>query len=163
MAYWAPTAINASQYAPQGDSGDDRQLDGALGRRPGLLAAQAADDPDSYLAVLARLDVYVPRRELDGPLLAAVLRRRLREIAAAGHLGELRSLPSARLRPDPQCRASWMLIALGHLAGLRVRPQKQPPPVLEDGMLDESAVNHLLIAAVTSHDYWPSKGGVVED
>lgn len=31
----------------------------------GLLAAQAADDVDAYLAVLARLDVFVPRREPD--------------------------------------------------------------------------------------------------
>ena len=31
----------------------------------GLLAAQAADDQDAYLTVLARLDVYVPRREPD--------------------------------------------------------------------------------------------------
>ena len=31
----------------------------------GLLAARAADDGDAYLAVLARLDVFVPRREAD--------------------------------------------------------------------------------------------------
>ena len=87
-----------------------------------------------------------------GPQLAPVLRRRLGEIAAADHLGELRSVPAARLRPDPALPGAWMLVALGNAADLRVRPGQQPPPVLADGRLNEFEVRELLIAAVASHD-----------
>ncbi len=80
-----------------------------------------------------------------GPELAATIRRRLCEIDAAAHLAELRSLPAARLRPDPRRNDGALLVALGRSADLRVRPQEEAPPVLLDGRLDELRVRGLLV------------------
>jgi plasmid maintenance system killer protein len=82
-----------------------------------------------------------------GPLLASVLRRRLGEIAAAEHLAALRRLPAARLRTHPADRC-LLLIALGTAADLHATPHEDPPPLLDDGALHESAVRSLMITAV---------------
>jgi plasmid maintenance system killer protein len=89
------------------------------------------------------------RRRAYGAQLSSTLRRRLGEIAAANHLGELRSVPAARLRADPTDADGWLLVALGQAADLRVRPNHNPLPTLLDGRLDEVAVRDLLVGAVT--------------
>jgi addiction module HigA family antidote len=83
-----------------------------------------------------------------GPRLAAALRRRLCDIAAARHLAELRSVPAARLRADPEQADGWLLVALGQLADMRVRPSQEPPPRLSDGRLDEMRIRELLVSDV---------------
>lgn len=98
----------------------------------------------SYNSDTERLRIY-------GAGLAPVLRRRLGEIAAAGHLGELRSVPATELRVDPTGSGGpgdWLLVSLDRSADLRVRPRDDPAPVLADGRLDEVAVLDLLVGAV---------------
>lgn len=80
-----------------------------------------------------------------GRPLAAVLHRRLGEVAASAHLAKLRRIPSARLRTDPE-REGGLLIALGKGADLRVRPGNELTPMLLDGSLDEQGVTELLVA-----------------
>ena len=88
------------------------------------------------------------RLRVYGPQLAPMLRRRLCEISAAGHLAELRSLPAARLRADPVRQDGWLLVALGRWADLRVRPREEPLPTLSDGRLDEVRIRELLVSEV---------------
>jgi hypothetical protein len=85
------------------------------------------------------------RLRVYGPRLASALRRRLCEIRAAGHLAELRSIPAARLRPEP---GGSLLVRLGHSGELRVRLGEEPPPRLSDGRLDEVGIRELLVSAV---------------
>lgn len=88
------------------------------------------------------------RLRVYGSHLAPALRRRLCEIAAAGHLAELHSVPAARLRADPARPGGWLLVALGRSADLRVRPREEPPPRLSDGRLDEVEIRELLVSDV---------------
>lgn len=62
MAYWGPDRIEriTGGLGVTTDNWTAPSIDDQ-----GLLAAQAAGDGDAYLAVLARLDVYVPRKEPD--------------------------------------------------------------------------------------------------
>ena len=65
MAYWGPDCIEriTGGLSVTTDNWTAPSVDDQ-----GLLAAQASGDGDAYLAVLARLDVYVPRKEPDqGP------------------------------------------------------------------------------------------------
>jgi hypothetical protein len=91
-----------------------------------------------------------------GPKLAAVLRRRLCEIRAAGHLAELRSIPAARLHPDPTRPGGFLLVPLGQVGELRVRLGEEPR--LSDGHLDEVRIRELLVSDVeaTPHDGDPA-------
>ncbi|MEY9956690.1 hypothetical protein [Streptacidiphilus sp. MAP5-52] len=100
---------------------------------------------DVELARACNEDVARERRY--GPLLAPVLRRRLAEIAAAEHLAALRRLPAARLRAHPTNR-HLLLVSLGAAADLHAAPREDPPPLLDDGSLHESAVRSLMITAV---------------
>jgi hypothetical protein len=83
-----------------------------------------------------------------GEPLASKLRQRLGEISAVRHLADLRRLPAARLRHDATSVDGSMLIALGRVADLRVRPRYDPLPILPDGRLDEIEVRELVVAAV---------------
>lgn len=88
------------------------------------------------------------RLRIYGPGLASALHRRLGEMAAAGHLAELRRVPAARLRADPGRDAGALLVALDQGADLRVRPSEEPLPTLFDGRLDELRVKELLVSEV---------------
>lgn len=88
------------------------------------------------------------RVHMYGEPLASRLRQRLGEISAAPHLADLRRLPATRLRHDSMSLDGAMLIALGRVADLRVRPRYDPLPILPDGRLDEIEVRELLVAAV---------------
>ena len=99
---------------------------------------------DSTLARSCNDDATRERRY--GAALALVLRRRLAEIAAVAHLGELRRMPAARLRGHPDGRL--LLVSLGTAADLQMLPRDDPPPLLADGSLHELAVHALLITAV---------------
>ncbi|MFG3292325.1 hypothetical protein ACGF3G_26400 [Streptomyces sp. NPDC048179] len=82
-----------------------------------------------------------------GAVVAAVLRRRLAEIDAAAHLADLERLPAARLRPcldDP----GLLLVSLGPLADLHLRPRADPPPRLPDGTLDYADVRVVIVTDV---------------
>lgn len=83
-----------------------------------------------------------------GEPLASRLRQRLGEISAVPRLVDLRRLPAARLRHDSTSLDGSMLIALGRVADLRVRPRYDPLPILPDGRLDELEVRELVVAAV---------------
>lgn len=83
-----------------------------------------------------------------GEPLASRLRQRLGEISAASRLADLRQLPAVRLRHDSMSFDGSMLIALGRVADLRVRPRYDPLPILLDGRLDENEVRELVVAAV---------------
>lgn len=98
------------------------------------LARRCNDDQE-------RLQVY-------GPKLAATLRRRLCQISVAAHLAELRTVPAARLRDDPERPEGWLLLALRERTDLRIRPREDPLPRLGDGRLDEVGIRELLVADV---------------
>lgn len=88
------------------------------------------------------------RVHMYGEPLASRLRQRLGEISAAAHLADLRRLPAAQIRHDSMSLDGSMLIALGRVADLRVRPRYDLLPILPDGRLDEIEVRELLVAAV---------------
>ncbi|MFF9601729.1 hypothetical protein ACF1GY_05545 [Streptomyces sp. NPDC014684] len=88
------------------------------------------------------------RTERYGPALAATIRRRLCEVNAVTHLGELRRLPGARLRRHPARNDGSMLISLGPAADFLVHPRDDPPPTLLDGGLDEARVRTLVVLAI---------------
>ncbi|MFJ8967033.1 hypothetical protein ACIRG5_47380 [Lentzea sp. NPDC102401] len=88
------------------------------------------------------------RAQVYGEPLASTLRRRLGEISAASHLAELRRFPAVRLRQDATRGDGSLLVALGRVADLRVRPRYDPPPILPDGRLDEFEVRELVVAAI---------------
>ncbi|MEU8712798.1 hypothetical protein [Streptomyces sp. NPDC048663] len=88
------------------------------------------------------------RTERYGPALAATIRRRLCEINAVTHLGELRRLPSARLRRHLKRDDGTMLISLGPTADILVRPRDDPPPTPLDGGIDELQVRTIVVLAI---------------
>jgi hypothetical protein len=88
------------------------------------------------------------RVQVYGEPLASRLRQRLGEISVASHLADLRRFPALRLRNDSTCGDGSMLVALGRVADLRVRPRYDPLPTLPDGRLDEVEVRELVVAAV---------------
>lgn len=83
-----------------------------------------------------------------GEPLASRLRQRLGEISAAPHLADLRRFPAVQLRSDSTCMDGSILVALGRVADLRVRPRYDPLPILPDGQLNEVEVRELVVAAV---------------
>jgi proteic killer suppression protein len=82
-----------------------------------------------------------------GPRMAAVIRQRLFDLAAAENLDVMRSLPG-RCHELTQNLAGLLAMDLVHPDRLVFRPTDEPPPEKADGGLDWSRVTRITIVGI---------------
>jgi proteic killer suppression protein len=83
-----------------------------------------------------------------GDHIAKKLKHRLAELAAADSLADIPHTPPARCHELGQDRRGQLSVDLAHPYRLILVPDHDPPPLKEDGGLDRTAVNRVLILEV---------------
>ncbi|MEU0940982.1 hypothetical protein [Embleya sp. NPDC005971] len=101
---------------------------------------------DADLAMACNDDT--ARRKRFGPDLSSTIRRRLGEIVAVAHLGELHRIPAARPRRHPGRDDGCLLVALGSTADLVVLPRGDPPSSPDGHSHDESTIRSLVVVSI---------------
>lgn len=86
-----------------------------------------------------------------GPVISKTLQQRLREIEAMHCLGDLRTLPQARLHQLRGNRDNQFAVDLKHPYRLILEPHHDPIPLLEDGGFDLLNITAVLIIEVVDY------------